>query len=167
LRRVIAADSFVWIEENDDALARRRSSLLGRAMRLLSAVGRRPAELQPHEAIADANEPGWRRIACADRRSGWFWFAPSRATPLEAVVPRIVPLRPRWFGTSVRWGFDLAWDGGSMRIGLAPPDTSRHPRPPAELLELGRALHRSGFAAPRLPEHEEQRHSWHPRSRPR
>jgi hypothetical protein len=163
LRRVVAIDGVVWIEENAEALERSRSGIVGWLARALAGFGRPQPELRCHPAIADARDPPWRPVAYADRSSGWFWFAPSHATPLERVVPRIVPARRFALG-GIRWGFDLAWDGGAIRIGLAPARASTDPRPPEELLQLARALHRSGFATPAVPERQYQKR---PRSRAR
>jgi len=160
LRRVISIAGVVWVEENAEALQRSRSGVLGWLSRMLGRVGRTRPELRCHPPIADARDPRWRPVACADRASGWFWFAPSRATPLERVVPRIVP-SGRMASGGMRWGFDLAWDGGAIRIGLAPARAPSDPGPPEELLQLARALHRSGFATPVLPQ---RRYPRRPRS---
>jgi hypothetical protein len=150
LRRVVSIDGVVWIEENAEALERSRSGFAGWLARVLARLGRAQPELQCHPPIAPGRDPRWRPVACADRTTGWFWFAPRRATPLKRVVPRIVPARGIAFG-GMRWGFDLEWDGGAIRIGLAPARASADPQPPEELLQLARALHRSGFATPAVP----------------
>lgn len=155
LRRVVTVERLVWIEENAPALVPAE----GFFDRVLARIGRSAPELRCHPAITDAIDPRWRPVACGDPTSGWFWFAPSRATPLEKVEPQIVRLRGSAAVGEMRWAFDLAWEAGSMRLGLSPACPDREPRPPLALVELARALHRVGFAAPMLPDRQQQEHT--------